>query len=82
MRLTQSTQETITGEVPYPKCKTDAQIIAQLMRGAQPARPKELDDNKHDTLMWNLLVSCWNREPAARPSAEQVLESVRLKYAL
>ncbi|CAE6468139.1 unnamed protein product [Rhizoctonia solani] len=68
--------EVITGEVPYPKCRTDGQIITQLMQGAQPARPKELGDNNRDNQMWNLLVGCWNREPVARPSAEQVLESL------
>ncbi|KEP49401.1 tyrosine kinase family catalytic domain protein [Rhizoctonia solani 123E] len=68
--------EVITGEVPYPKCKTDPQVITQVIRGAQPSRPKELDDNNRDNQMWDLLVSCWNREPVARPSAEQVLESL------
>ncbi|CUA67089.1 Vegetative incompatibility protein HET-E-1 [Podospora anserina] [Rhizoctonia solani] len=68
--------EVITGDVPYPKCKTDAQLIAQLMLGAQPTRPKELEDNNHDNLMWDLLVRCWNKEATARPSAQQVLESL------
>ncbi|CAE7218285.1 unnamed protein product [Rhizoctonia solani] len=40
--------EIVTGEVPYPKCKTDAQIITQMNNGVLPARPKELEDTNRD----------------------------------
>ncbi|KAH7338671.1 kinase-like domain-containing protein [Rhizoctonia solani] len=73
--------EIITGEVPYPQCHSDYQVIAKIMRGTQPERPMvQLKDNGRDNQMWSLLVSCWNQEPIARPSAQQVLESVRQAF--
>jgi hypothetical protein len=72
------TQEVITGEVPYPKCQPDYQVIVKVMNGIQPTRPTaQLRDDECGDQMWELLLSCWTRDPAARPSARQVLESVR-----
>ncbi|CAE6459522.1 unnamed protein product [Rhizoctonia solani] len=70
--------EVITGEVPYPQYQSDYQVVAKVMQGIQPTRPtvQLRDDNRGDQI-WTLLLGCWSREFAARPSAQQVLESVR-----
>ncbi|KAJ1302506.1 hypothetical protein OPQ81_002824 [Rhizoctonia solani] len=69
--------EVITGEVPFPQCHSDYQVIVKVMQGAQPSRPMtQLKNDDRGDQMWNLLVSCWSPEPSARPSAQQVLESL------
>ncbi|KAG8682938.1 hypothetical protein FRC11_014155, partial [Ceratobasidium sp. 423] len=46
-----------------------------------PARPEDqLKENQRDNKMWDLLVSCWGREPNARPSAVELLKSLKTIY--
>ncbi|CAE6460181.1 unnamed protein product, partial [Rhizoctonia solani] len=69
--------EIFTGEVPYPQCRMDIQVMYKLQHGTLPTRPVEkFKDDIRGNRMWKLLVSCWNGEPDARPTAEQALESL------
>ncbi|QRW22047.1 Vegetative incompatibility protein HET-E-1 [Rhizoctonia solani] len=70
--------EVITGEVPYPQCQTEYRVIVKVMEGTQPPRPTaQLKDDGRGDRMWSLLLSCWDKDPGARPSARQVLETLR-----
>ncbi|KDN44775.1 hypothetical protein RSAG8_05248, partial [Rhizoctonia solani AG-8 WAC10335] len=63
--------------LPYPQCQKDIQILMLLQRGVFPERPNEiLKDDARGNQIWDLLVSCWNHETGARPSAIAVLEAV------
>ncbi|KAF8738050.1 Protein tyrosine kinase, partial [Rhizoctonia solani] len=73
--------EVITGEVPYPQCQTEYRVIVKVMEGTQPPRPTaQLKDDGRGDRMWSLLLSCWVKDPGARPSARQVLETVRSTF--
>ncbi|KAF9445665.1 kinase-like protein, partial [Macrolepiota fuliginosa MF-IS2] len=57
--------EIFTGEVPFRRCSTDAQIIQQLSMGTSPfgtARPSQIDSD-----MWMVMERCCAREPKSRP---------------
>ncbi|EUC53477.1 hypothetical protein RSOL_004240 [Rhizoctonia solani AG-3 Rhs1AP] len=41
-----------------------------------------LGDDERSNKMWQLMVSCWNRDPAARPTAVEVLESLNTISAI
>ncbi|CAE6534497.1 unnamed protein product [Rhizoctonia solani] len=65
--------EIFTGYIPYPLCQSDPQVMNQLTNGILPTRPT---DGQLGNEMWELLMSCWNRDPDARPHVQQVLESL------
>ncbi|CUA77706.1 hypothetical protein RSOLAG22IIIB_12777 [Rhizoctonia solani] len=69
--------EIFTGKVPYPECQGDAGVIMAIMKGILPTRPMDrLGNDERNNKMWELMVSCWHRDPAARPTAAEVLESL------
>jgi hypothetical protein len=47
-----------------------------LLKKKLPKRPTELLGDEKTDWMWGLLVSCWDRDPTARPKAAAVLQSV------
>ncbi|KAH9475505.1 Serine/threonine/tyrosine-protein kinase HT1 [Psilocybe cubensis] len=63
--------QTITGRIPYENILLDVQVLMEVMKGRTPARPPEalLSDE-----LWNLILSCWTKEPAARPEIGQLRE--------
>lgn len=70
--------EIITGTVPYPECNNEPRVITKLIGKIFPVRSAmHFRNSRRDNHMWELLVSCWNYEPAARPTAAEVLESVK-----
>ncbi|CAE6462422.1 unnamed protein product [Rhizoctonia solani] len=71
--------EIMTGEVPYPQCQWDFQVMNKVLSGTLPSRPMDrFANDKRGDQMWNLLVSCWDRNPDARPSAGKVVEILAL----
>jgi hypothetical protein len=72
-------QEIITNDMPYSNIKSNTHVFVKVVDGVQPSQPEELKNTERGNQIWNLLLSCWSREPASRPSAQQVFESVRLK---
>ncbi|CAE6436762.1 unnamed protein product, partial [Rhizoctonia solani] len=67
--------EIFTGKVPYPECRHDFVVLKKIESGTLPARPMEvLGDDSKGNLMWELLLSCWRRNPSDRPSAGQVCD--------
>ncbi|KDN45861.1 hypothetical protein RSAG8_04694, partial [Rhizoctonia solani AG-8 WAC10335] len=70
--------ETMTGKVPY-NGKSESNVIRLVtVKKALPERPEcmSADDKKANTL-WELLVWCWSYEPAARPSAAKVKDTMK-----
>ncbi|KAH7330649.1 kinase-like domain-containing protein [Rhizoctonia solani] len=69
--------EIFTGAVPYPQLQRDFQVIVKVQQGVLPIRPKDrFKDDGRGNQMWELLASCWNRDPDARPSVAEVVESL------
>ncbi|KAG8701915.1 hypothetical protein FRC11_011819, partial [Ceratobasidium sp. 423] len=68
--------EIFTGNVPYHEIRRDYLIIRMVDQGLHPTCPTdELEDyDKYNGWLWEILVSCWDRDPDARPSAEQIVE--------
>ncbi|CAE6460036.1 unnamed protein product [Rhizoctonia solani] len=70
--------EIFTGDVPYPECRQDYSVLNIIGGGTLPTRPiEQLREDYKGDLMWQLLLTCWSRNPSDRPSAEQVFDSVR-----
>ncbi|KAJ8587881.1 kinase-like protein, partial [Rhizopogon salebrosus TDB-379] len=60
--------QVFTGRVPYSDCRSDHQVVVQILRGKTPVRPLNLIG---DTL-WDFTQKCW-LEAEHRPSAKEVL---------
>ncbi|ELU40226.1 Vegetative incompatibility protein [Rhizoctonia solani AG-1 IA] len=76
--------EIVTGSVPYAQCQRDFSVMKLVEQGVLPIRPTDrLQADEFGDRMWSLLVGCWGRNPDARPSAEQVVNSeCHLRYSL
>lgn len=71
--------EVITETIPYfPECRFDAQILFKLSQKALPAKTKDFTQDERGEKMWVLLVKCWDHNPAARPTAHEVLDELQL----
>ncbi|CUA70520.1 hypothetical protein RSOLAG22IIIB_08936 [Rhizoctonia solani] len=69
--------EIFTGDVPYPECRQDFKVLKTIERGTLPTRPMEqLKDDEQGNKMWQLLLDCWKREAAGRPSSGQVFDTL------
>ncbi|KAH7338689.1 WD40-repeat-containing domain protein [Rhizoctonia solani] len=67
--------EIFTGTLPYPHCKQDFHVMKLVDKGVLPDRPTDrLQNGPRGDQLWSMLVSCWSRDLASRPSAEQVVE--------
>lgn len=69
--------EIISGRVPYAEYVFDRSIMNAVYKKKPPNRPAELTGNERADQMWALLGRCWDYDPAVRPSAPSVLQSVR-----
>jgi hypothetical protein len=61
-----------SGRVPLYDINKDGAIVLAIMNGQQLSRPGGLEDS-----VWKLIVSCCQMEPEKRPTASQVLETLR-----
>ncbi|QRV74229.1 Ephrin type-A receptor 4 [Ceratobasidium sp. AG-Ba] len=69
--------EVITGKVPYPELK-DLAVILAVVQKRFPTRPEEhiSSASTEGDSLWQLLVQCWDFEPAARPTAKAVKDAL------
>ncbi|CCO31793.1 hypothetical protein BN14_05843 [Rhizoctonia solani AG-1 IB] len=58
--------------------KTKKSDIYALGMGGVPNRPMELKANEPGDQMWELLMSCWDKDPSSRPSARELIGSLAL----
>jgi len=71
-----TTLEIMTGQHPFSHIKLDSVVVSRAVRGERPKRP----DNFVPQDLWNLLVKCWDQEPARRPTMHDVIAALlRLK---
>ena len=57
--------------MPYSKYN-DTVTLSKIQAGELPQRPSEGTDDG----VWEFLESCWSRDPAKRPSSDQVYDSI------
>ncbi|KAF8736942.1 hypothetical protein AX14_013678 [Amanita brunnescens Koide BX004] len=63
--------EIFTGNVPFATRKQDLAILRIIIEGRRPDIPEEIS---HRPWFSNLLQQCWDKDPAARPTAAQVVD--------
>ncbi|KIO23359.1 hypothetical protein M407DRAFT_110082 [Tulasnella calospora MUT 4182] len=71
--------EIITGFTPFYMRSTPGQLLEVIMKNLIPTR----DDHKSPVLdkhpeIWDMFVRCWSREPADRPTAKKIVESMEM----
>ncbi|KAG8789403.1 hypothetical protein FRC12_013551 [Ceratobasidium sp. 428] len=79
-----SAQETLTGEVPFPKKRNDAQVVyAVMVLKEKPERPGSISaDSRVGEKLWDLLTRCWAHGPAERPLVSEVRDTVHTSTPL
>ncbi|KAG2748024.1 kinase-like protein [Suillus brevipes Sb2] len=61
----------ISGDIPWKEKKRSHQISIELSRGATPARPENILNDR-----WNLIQRCWSWNPGDRPLAARIIEYI------
>ena len=69
-----------SGEIPFFENQYDIQVILGVMRGRRPTRPMlELCETRGiSDELWDLIQTCWAQNPMERPTAEQIMERLRV----
>lgn len=69
-----------SGEIPFYEDPSDMRVILGLIQGMRPARP--MDDSSRTRGLtddvWHIIETCWTQDPAQRPTAEELVESLRI----
>ena len=68
--------ETISGHPPFHK-DADMTVFVKVLNGKRPAREASFTDN-----LWTMLERCWESQPDARPSIEDVLRCLETEAAI
>ena len=63
----------MTGKLPFLECPNDGAVVMALLRGEIPHRPTSAIIKDH---IWDIWVSCWNLNPALRPSMAEIVRYV------
>ncbi|KAG8735004.1 hypothetical protein FRC10_011093 [Ceratobasidium sp. 414] len=71
------TWEILTGLVPF-EGKNELQVMAAIFSNKHPPRPENVipSSSKQGDALWSLLIQCWDRNPAARPTAVEVRDRI------
>ncbi|KAF9448075.1 kinase-like protein [Macrolepiota fuliginosa MF-IS2] len=69
--------EVFTGEVPYHEIPQSVTVIAKIIRGIKPAKPKREKALELTEGIWKIMQKCWSDTPSDRPTVDQVLELLR-----
>ncbi|KAJ6526937.1 hypothetical protein DFH09DRAFT_1187168 [Mycena vulgaris] len=64
--------EIFTGNHPFHELVNDVAVMYQVMQGSRPKQQSSIPDE-----VWNLMVECWKPEPEQRPSADEIVFSLR-----
>ncbi|KAJ7584960.1 kinase-like domain-containing protein [Mycena floridula] len=65
--------EVYTGQPPFPQYKFDPPVMYDVLAGKRPPRPPRLSNE-----LWMLVESCWQQDPARRPSAQAIMRFLRM----
>ncbi|KAJ7039445.1 kinase-like domain-containing protein [Mycena alexandri] len=66
--------EILTGTPPFPDLRMDGAVINAVLAGHRPPQPKSCSGTPSLDALWNLLQNCWEKEPATRPTAAQIVQ--------
>ncbi|KAI8974517.1 Pkinase-domain-containing protein [Trametes punicea] len=66
--------ELLTGRPPYAEIANSMSVMFRIVEDERPPLPEECSESLQDFLKW-----CFNKDPAKRPSAEQLCEHEWLK---
>ena len=72
--------EVLSGKVPF-YCYRDLVVVAKVLDGERPRRPRGLGGGWFRDDIWNLLQGCWMPEPDHRPRVEVVLQCLEAATA-
>lgn len=67
----------MTRQTSFYDRTSDHQVMKWLSEDVLPTRPQgrpELDIDRIDDAMWDLMTSCWARDPENRPTCTQILQ--------
>ena len=65
-----------TGGYPFSGFTTPV-IVSMIMDGKRPARPREAQKLGLTDRVWNMMLKCWKRDPAHRPTVMEVVGLLR-----
>ncbi|KAL0565170.1 hypothetical protein V5O48_016859 [Marasmius crinis-equi] len=67
--------EIFTGGLqPFPELPNEMAVAFQVAQGKRPSRPEEKPELSD--AMWSLMQTCWDANPASRPTAGYISEQV------
>ncbi|TDL20654.1 kinase-like protein [Rickenella mellea] len=66
--------EIFTGDVPFPKLRDGAVMLAVVVRSLRPPRPMDpMTQRELDDATWRLMEACWTTLPTDRPTMDEVV---------
>jgi len=65
--------EVFTGELPFALKKKETAVMRLIAEGGRPEIPTEIKDHPW---LEQLLQQCWNQDPAVRPTAAKIKETI------
>lgn len=75
-----TTSQIFTGRIPFVDSVHDSTVISRVQSGDRPSRPPGSDISWRSwgltEAVWSLMEICWNRDPAARPTADKIINQV------
>ncbi|EIN12457.1 kinase-like protein [Punctularia strigosozonata HHB-11173 SS5] len=69
--------EAHTGLPPFAEIRNEYNVVARVMAGARPHRPKSIRGRPISKLLWTLVERCWDIVPDVRPTSRNVVEELR-----
>ncbi|KAI6148891.1 hypothetical protein BKA82DRAFT_22651 [Pisolithus tinctorius] len=70
--------ELFTRAVPYPNCRSSANVLGMLMKRKLPPRPAEESTQFRLTdTWWEICMSCWQSDPSLRPTMKDIAKKVK-----
>ncbi|KAI6000342.1 kinase-like domain-containing protein [Pisolithus orientalis] len=70
--------ELFTRAVPFPNCRSSANVLGMLMKRKLPPRPAEESTQFRLTdTWWEICMSCWQSDPSLRPTMKDIAKKVK-----
>ncbi|KZV91834.1 kinase-like protein [Exidia glandulosa HHB12029] len=66
----------LSGKVPFHNVKQVGRVVIMVNKGMSPKRA-DYGVNTFTDAVWALLMRCWDKDPASRPTMEQVVSALR-----
>ena len=68
----------MTEKVPYSQIRTLTLVVIRRRWGLKPERPgDDVTERGLDNKLWALMERCWEDDPDARPTIQEVLEEMK-----